>query len=718
MKALIWKELRENIRWVPVGLFVMAVACYMAHFAMDLLNYFAIVAPLLAFALGVVQAYRDLQPAAGVYLNHRSVTASDVFLAKVFSGFALYMVSVIVPLVALAAWVAYRGMWFYPMRPAQVVPGLVFAIIAFAMHPATMLMMSRGASWWGTRLFPLVPAGAALVPFYGYLRTGGLYWAIVCFVIAVPTLAWMIAISRQGWQELSSDPPASNVNPSLKRRWLLPAYMLVGSILCLICALAFSIGVIESASRSNVYVPSPYATLAVEDGSDVLWLVTQLQNYNPTIGNYAIATIGGEDVKSGEKINLKSEVAKGRVMQAFSAMLPLQNIYGSGDGFFTNLIGLNGTTQFFAYDSRGYLLVYERYPQLRWVKTISTAGVHQAGELTGTPFQRNPLNNNWSFNELANAGYPTPFVDSTGLSFIDNEPISIRKIIEMQIDGVILVPGKKGDAPRLIVRSGMQLLEFKLVDQSGTDDWYVEPESGQYAYNRFASKNLKLDVELIRKFTLPASIDAEKQFSLAWTPQSLFVSEPNTVTTSGPVVYRLLPNETSEAITFSVDVDSLPKTEDTFSVMLTIVGMMPGVAFIVGFAVASYLTLIGETPSDPFQEVAAHPIVTSTVVITFIVITALSFWLVRRAAYRRGLSRGQTKLWTWAVPLLGLAAPLSIISIYRLVHREPCPQCAGTRRVDTVTCEHCGAQWEPPANEGIEINDRQSPSLVEPMVRT
>lgn len=62
MKALIWKEFRENVRWMPVGLFVMAVACYMAHpsrnsdslLATELLNYFAIVTPLLAFALGVV----------------------------------------------------------------------------------------------------------------------------------------------------------------------------------------------------------------------------------------------------------------------------------------------------------------------------------------------------------------------------------------------------------------------------------------------------------------------------------------------------------------------------------------------------------------------------------------------------------------------------------------------------------------------------------------
>ena len=74
MKAIIWKELRENVRWLPVGLFVVGVVCYMAHpsrngsnalLATALVNYFAIVAPLLAFALGVVQAYRVYSPLLG-----------------------------------------------------------------------------------------------------------------------------------------------------------------------------------------------------------------------------------------------------------------------------------------------------------------------------------------------------------------------------------------------------------------------------------------------------------------------------------------------------------------------------------------------------------------------------------------------------------------------------------------------------------------------------
>src|SRR5690606_11953957 len=122
------------VRWLPLGLIVIAAVCYLAApgrnsdplLATRLVTQLAIVTPLLAFALGIVQAYRDLQPAGGAYLNHRSVTTHQIFMAKVVAGFALYVTAISVPLLLLAAWVAVQGMQWHPMRPAQVIPGLMF----------------------------------------------------------------------------------------------------------------------------------------------------------------------------------------------------------------------------------------------------------------------------------------------------------------------------------------------------------------------------------------------------------------------------------------------------------------------------------------------------------------------------------------------------------------------------------------------------------------
>lgn len=78
MKPLLWKELRENVRWLPLGLTVVGFACWIAPpnpsnsgglLASDLLMQLAMIVPLLAFALGVVQSYRDLQPGPAAYYS-------------------------------------------------------------------------------------------------------------------------------------------------------------------------------------------------------------------------------------------------------------------------------------------------------------------------------------------------------------------------------------------------------------------------------------------------------------------------------------------------------------------------------------------------------------------------------------------------------------------------------------------------------------------------
>ncbi len=674
MKPLIWKELRENIRWVPIGLLVVTAICWMAHsglrhsqslLATGLVTQLAIVTPLLAFALGVVQAYRDLQPAAGAYVNHRGVTSSDVFWAKIISGFALYMTAIVLPLIGLALWVGYQGMWWYPTRPAQVIPAFVFALAAFVLHPAAMLMMSRRASWWGTRLFPLVPAGSVLTAFFGSVVRGGLPGAGWCLLFAVPILVWMAFIARQGWQELASDPPAASVNPKLRRRWLLPTYMPVGTTVCYCAAVILAIIFIEQASRSNVYVPTPTATLAVDVGSEELWFITRLQKYDAAIGNYTHEILGGETVDHGSEVDAMASDAIGREFHTPQYLTQLRQGYWSSDGFFTQPNNSFGSSLAYSYDTRGYLLGYEQYPQARWVKTISADGVHPAGELVGKPFEGDPLGAGWSvFSLLVNEGYPGPLIGREGVWFIDQEPIALRKIIEMDIVGGVLLRATENDAPRLVLRSGNQLHEYRLIDESGSDDWYTPSEAGMNARNRQMSMKLRLDAELVRTFTVPESIANENTLMVAWTPQSLLITKHD-YRWKNPVAYRIKPNGSGEKIVFLIDPNSIQKVDDDkFGLSLVAIGTMPGGAFLIVLMFATWMVVTGQpTAGDPFGQIAAYPIGFSTVAVTFVVITALAFWLVHRVAYRRGLSATQTRWWTWSVPILGLTAPLAIVPI-------------------------------------------------------
>ncbi|MCM2374816.1 hypothetical protein [Aporhodopirellula aestuarii] len=717
MRPLIWKELRENVRWIPIGLFVITAICWMVHptrvgnnalLATELVTHFAIVTPFLAFALGVVQSYRDLQPAAGAYLNHRSVTSSDVFFSKTIAGFSLYAVAILLPVLGLAMWVGYQGLWWTPMRAAQVVPAMVFAFIAFALHPAAMLMMARGASWWGTRLFPIVPAGAVQVVFFGYLHNGGLAVAGWCLLAALPTLAWMMLVANQGWRELSSDPSAETSNPRLSRRWLLPTYMLVGTTLCHVAGVIGAIGVFEDLTRSRVYVPVPFATLAVADDSGELWMTTKIQQYDATIGNYTNQVLGGERVENGGKIDAQADDAIGKEFRDFSSLWPLEATYWSGDGFFTQPSNALGSSILYAYDSRGYLLGYQQFPQSRWVQTIAADGVYAAGDFSGRPFQQDPLGNGWRlFSTLVNEGYLGPLVTSKGVMVIEQDPVGLRTLLEQDIEMGAVIPTPAGKAPRLILGIGNQLHEYRLIDETGSEDWYVEPDLNSNLQARQTSKSLKLNVEWVRTFDVPESLTHLEMHSVAWAPEELLIWQ-NTRRWDDVDVLKLRPNVPAKLLKFSVQPESVPAPhEDKFSMTMVACGFLPGAFYLLFLAISAWMVLTGHpSAGTPFPEIAANPISASTALISFVFVMALAFWLVRRVAYRRGLSSRQTRLWMWAVPAVTLAAPLSMVAMYRLVHREPCPSCGQPRRVDLIRCEHCEADWVQPETEGIEIVDR------------
>ncbi|MCA9190808.1 MAG: hypothetical protein KDB03_03560 [Planctomycetales bacterium] len=722
MKPLVWKELRENLRWLPLGLLVITVICLSVWsnrngsgplMATGLVTHLAIVTPLLAFALGIVQAYRDLQPAASAYLSHRGVTASDLYGAKLGAGFVIYIVSIVIPVLGLACCIGFQGMWQFPMRPAQVVPGLVFSLVAFAMHPAAMLMLARNASWWGTRVFPLVPAAAMLVPFYAWLYQGGLPGAGWCFLFALPALGWTILVARQGWRELATDPPASTVNTRLRGRWLLPAYMVFGASICYFTAVAFSVLIADLVSQSQIFVPAPWMKLVVEPNSEEIWLVSQLQQYEARLGNYSVDVIGGQIVSDSAVVDAMASDAKGREFTDFGSVAPLRPTY-TGDGFFMPPVGAIGMPWRLSYDTRGYLLGYEQYPQIRWVNVISADGIHPAGELSGEPFKGNPLTGWEHFSRLAIAGYPHPLMDLEGIWFVDNNPIALRRVLDMKIDAAGLIATNKNQPPRVVLRSGNQLQEYRLVDESGSENWYI-PQVPGTAIDRSRSMNLRLDLELVRKFDIPNELQNEKSFSIGWMPQNLLVAITGP-RWHEPVVYRLNSDGTHTSFAFTVDPNSNPlKVQDKLSLTSVTVGSIPGAIFVMIVAVSAWMYLTNQPNAlDLLNDVAERPMGTTVAVAIFIAVTLLAWWLIRRAAQLRGLSRNQMWLWTLSVPLLGMASPLAIIAIYPLVYREPCHRCQTPCRVDFLVCEHCGTDLQQPSGQGIEILDRDQRILVSP----
>ncbi len=728
MRALIWKELRENVRWLPIGLLVVTAVGYLvlpsiftfsqSMVARDLLAQLAIIAPLLAFALGVVQSFRDLKPASGAYLNHRGVTRSDVFLAKTIVGFLLYAIAIVVPLTALAAWIAAQGMQWYPMRPAQVLPSLAYALAAFGMHPAAMLMMARDASWWGTRLLPLVPIAIAV--FVIWTLSKGLMWAAICAILAVPVLTWVVATARQGWCDLVSDPSATKYHLTARGRCLLPLYLTAGAVGALFVSLMFGIAILEY-WRRGIDLPEPFNAIAVERESKSLWMVTNQYKYDRVMGITRTNVLGGDPVVQGGQVNPLKPVPDGLGFDFFSHLTPTDRGVVQSDGFFTplSMIAAFSDETWYSFDQRGYVLLYGAAAgRFSWKNTVAADHIHSAGILSGVPFTADPIGlGALAFSTFREAGLATPLVDSKGVYLLEDQPLSIRTLIAQPVDAIGLVTKEAGAAPSVLIRAQSQLFEYEMVDGTGSTHWFpeVDGERGVTRITVRPLRDLSLSAKLVQTYDLPPELAHRSELSIASAADGgWFLTSSASKTT----VFKVAPQGDTLRLAFTIEpgTSSPPSAEDRIHVLNVLFGLCPGVMYLIGTAIAGWVSF-----SQPFERpfadlmswVADHPVQTTAGVVAFVLVSLTCVMLTIRASRQRGLSRRPMLLWCWSVGLLGLAAPLSVLAIYRNVHREACSRCERPRRVDLELCENCGAGWDLPTIGAIEITDEhRSPQAI------
>jgi hypothetical protein len=95
----------------------------------------------------------------------------------------------------------------------------------------------------------------------------------------------------------------------------------------------------------------------------------------------------------------------------------------------------------------------------------------------------------------------------------------------------------------------------------------------------------------------------------------------------------------------------------------------------------------------------AWEMVLSSLAVAAVVCMPLGWWLTRRYSFSLGSQIG------WAVfhLITGVPGLLAFLSVQEWVAREPCPKCGKLRVVDRENCEHCAAAWPSPQPIGIEI---------------
>jgi hypothetical protein len=163
MKALIWKELRENLKWVPLPSVVILLVFFIdkpSEPMPDITETFflALTAVVFGAALGFVQIFSEAHGDKRSLLLHRPLSRPRIFLAKVLAGIGLYLLALGIPFLCLESWYATPGKMSAPYHWRTGLPWLADILSGLVYYFAGMLVAQREVRRYASRGLPLAAA--------------------------------------------------------------------------------------------------------------------------------------------------------------------------------------------------------------------------------------------------------------------------------------------------------------------------------------------------------------------------------------------------------------------------------------------------------------------------------------------------------------------------------------------------------------------------------
>jgi hypothetical protein len=208
MKAMFWKEVRENGIWALLGALILVLASvWCVSQRTDNINAwvhlwnesfpvpYTILPPVFGTVLGFLQIMRESRRDQWAFLVHRPVSRSVIFGGKVLAGITLYLGATLIPLLLAGCWFALPGHQPGPFYWGLLLGSFASVLAGIPFYFAAMLTALRPARWYGihTLGLPLAGAGAFLITvlpaFWQALLTIGLL-SLVLGVAAWGSLVW------------------------------------------------------------------------------------------------------------------------------------------------------------------------------------------------------------------------------------------------------------------------------------------------------------------------------------------------------------------------------------------------------------------------------------------------------------------------------------------------------------------------------------------------
>jgi hypothetical protein len=687
MKAMLWKELRENFKWALLAMIGLGLAEVYGLYYIDQQNPnnrgITLCSPTFLMAtslgnaivgllIGLVQILPEQRRDQWAALLHRPVSRAVIFRGKAFAGLLLYLFATVPPFLLCFYLAATPGHFVAPFVPELVLPGVSDIGVGAAYYFAALVVALQRGSWFGARTFALLAA------VYLSCSVNSMHYFYVVMEAAV-IMAFILFTAA--WGAMLSNGKFSD-RPGLAR-WALLASVFYG-----VCGLGLLASILIAAGEQQQnYYGSEYKItqdgqpIVIKVNKDLTTTVADLagniihderyigrRSYDNEIEDYAVTYLIGDrhDYEPRDDyFNYRLSYEHIQEIEQYGEFQPIQWFYLYGPKY---AVGIDRRTK------------------------TATEIVDRTGfQPVGTPIK--------PFTGTQSRWYQVPSLIQEG-----NDAL----ICDLDKEKITPLPGTD---PTPIY--GMEEFSYTPANGKGSDQIIVVAR-GQgiqiYDSNGAAQATLPYNpaINLDRWGTVSfGNNHAADRFYIKYSPSAWIPWEERK-----KMPFYLDEMDAKGSILHSYTLPPLPEPpgERTWQSYLSDSLRAPGFWFWdlayqkigASFGIKSLIKEADYSFNTQWQ----GRVETSERVLLYSLVFALI-----ALAWARSAGMSWPRVWAWTIFVL--AFNLVGLITFRLVAdwpvRVPCPECRRKRPIEENKCPHCGAGWPLPAARGIEIFDDKAP---------
>ncbi len=715
MDKFLTKELRDALRWAPLGaglLTILLVNLFHTHNYFNPLSKDVIISSWFACAvfaslLSIATFWKDASGSGRAFLIHRGLSPSRIFNIRVITGLMVYLVSMLLPLVGAAAYLSFVGPMRAPVRPIQVLPSVPVVFYGMAFYFAGVLVSCRPSRWFGSKLLPLV---TALPVSYAAMEFSELNWVhiLISQSLGLFGMACLFFASRFAFVHSPSElSPSRQPSQSFSLRATLVVACAIGVPAITIFSVMF-------------FQPSEMKALVIEfTATGDPWLVSQFgptYPYEPGQSNplrrvreqiaMTASNSGSNALEFGRPSNSSIPLRVGRLIKPITS-----NRWAGSSRLDMTYLYANGNRRYFS-DPTGYILVYDLFPdqtmQLQWV--VGADLVTRPSEMRGAPLPSTPSYisvweglRKWE----KRTQMPFDFAAKEAIYQVDFETGSIQTLIPGPIDFIsadtmLTTSTSDPEMPvqQMFIISGHELVLYEM------SALQTNPEEQSAALSDKPEIASRVNLSIREAFrTSMGDSKLPKINGSAWLqfidPKNWTLVMPTMPFTDHDFVIRRSEQSQLSEVTF--------KTPSRMRVgngrIESAVGMSSAPPIYMGPACLIFV-LYALPYINPNDYILLLSQIVGSGLLCFV------------AARFRGLTTAGQLKWSVVGCLFGLGTCLGILAIYPKPISVECFKCRQKRRVENDGCEHCGAGWQGLQFDRISIREESVSQTVSSAIAT